>query len=245
MRRMRRSPNEDGVTLVELLITVVIMSMIMSAIAASFVTAFNTTRPNSDRVRQSNDAQLIAGFLVRDAQSAGGTDPSTGEKDDSIGVSTTAWRAATPTGQVARCSDSSGTTRFRCDSRSSGSKNYHDAAKEIVRKTCVGGAAESTLTLGREIATASATCNDPPTACTCPDTARTVSMHLKIHTSGQPGAVVRVSTHLSGLRPRVHEGGRRRTRKRARSDCWHSAMAARRALPASPSAAVVPTPIPM
>ena len=87
LQRTHRSKDEQGVTLVELLITIVILSMIMGAIAASFVTAFSSTGPTAELIRQSNDAQLIAGFLVRDAQSAGGTDPTTGTIDNTIGVS--------------------------------------------------------------------------------------------------------------------------------------------------------------
>ena len=126
MRWARRSHDEDGITLVELLITVVLMSMIMGAIAASFVTAFNTTRPNSERVRQSNDAQLIAGFLVRDAQSAGGTDPSTGTAydttaPDSIGVSTSDAAGCSRTTRRSY-SDSAGSTTFLMRPRSPGSR---------------------------------------------------------------------------------------------------------------------------
>src|SRR5678815_750728 len=84
LERTHRSDDEHGVTLVEMLITIVILSMIIGAVAASFVTAFRSTGPTSERIRQSNDAQLIAGFLVRDAQSAGGTNPATGTIDNTI-----------------------------------------------------------------------------------------------------------------------------------------------------------------
>ena len=131
--------DEDGVTLVELMITIVIMSMIMGAIAASFVTAFNSTRPTSDRVRVSNAAQLIASFLERDAQSAGGTNPTTGTIDNSIGVSKTDAAGCNPSSSLVlrfswidRVPDAAPVTRVA---------NYllRPPRTRIVRKTCASG----------------------------------------------------------------------------------------------------------
>jgi prepilin-type N-terminal cleavage/methylation domain-containing protein len=183
-RRTRRSEDEQGVTLVELLITIVILSMIMGAVAASFVTAFKSTAPTSELIRQSNDAQLIAGFLVRDAQSAGGTDPETGTKDPSIGVS-----KSNPVGSPAACQPSGSQTlvlRFSWIDRIAGAASvahvasyYHDSsAKEIVRKTCTDTGTPSSVTLGREIEVASASCSPGGAACSenLPDL---VTMHLE------------------------------------------------------------------
>ena len=82
MNRARRS--DAGLTLVELLVSVVILAMITGALTSVFITAFNGSRPTNERVRESNDAQLIAAYLVRDAQSAGGTNPSVGVTKRSI-----------------------------------------------------------------------------------------------------------------------------------------------------------------
>ncbi len=53
----------------------------------AFITALNGNGPTTQRVRESNDAQLISAFLVRDAQAAGGSNPATGGRNDDLGVS--------------------------------------------------------------------------------------------------------------------------------------------------------------
>src|SRR3954453_20952951 len=86
MRRDR--PCEAGITLVEVLVSVVIISLLTGALASVFVTAMNDSRPTLQRLRESNDAQVIAAFLIRDAQAAGGSSPLSGAKDPTLGVST-------------------------------------------------------------------------------------------------------------------------------------------------------------
>ena len=171
VNRMRRSQDQEGVTLVELMIAIVIMSMIMGALAASFVTAFNSTRPTSDRVRVSNSAQLIASFLERDAQSAGGTNPTTGTIDNSIGVSKTDAAGCNPSSLLV--------LRFSWIDRIAGASpitrvaNYYfdDTAKQIVRKTCGSDGSASSNILGRDIQTVGITCSpDCDAAHPLPDT---------------------------------------------------------------------------
>ena len=79
---------EDGLTLIELVISIVLMTMIAGALGAAFLTAATSSRQTAGRVRGSNDAQVVAAFLTRDAQSAGGVDPLTGLTDQSLGVFT-------------------------------------------------------------------------------------------------------------------------------------------------------------
>ena len=97
--------SESGMTLVEVVISVVLLSMITGAVAAAFITGFNGVRPSQQRVRESNDAQVIASFLVRDAQSAGGSNPNTGTGDASLGVSSP--------GSAPDCTGPSGTVVMR------------------------------------------------------------------------------------------------------------------------------------
>ena len=161
MRWARHSRDERGFTLIELCITIVILTMITGALAAAFVTALNSTRSNAENVRKSNDAQLIAGFLVRDAQSAGGTDPSTAAADASIGVST--QDAAGCTGPQSLVVRFSWIDRVSSGDPITRVATYFHApapANEVVRETCADGVPESTLTLGNEIEAAAATCNN-------------------------------------------------------------------------------------
>ena len=141
-------------TLVEVVISVVLLSLITGAVAAAFITGFNGVRPSQQRVRESNDAQVIASFLVRDAQSAGGSNPNTGTGDASLGVSSP--------GTPPDCTGPSGTVLMRFVWReytaSATSKlwvaNYYfdTSANTIVRRTCVDGAYSSETQLAGFVA---------------------------------------------------------------------------------------------
>src|SRR5262245_431354 len=158
MTRMRHS--EDGMTFIELLIGVVIVSLITGGIVSAMLTALNIFDPTSHRVLETNDSQTIAAFLTRDAQAAGGTDPNTGALDTAhdLGVSMT---------DDAGCTTPGGTLllRFKWFDRtatfaSNGEQNvvvhvanydFVPATDELVRTTCDSGAtpaAPSSATLG-------------------------------------------------------------------------------------------------
>ena len=75
MRRTRRT--ESGLTLIEVVISVVLMSLIAGALSTVFVTSLRLSGTDKERVKQSDESQTVSAFLVRDAQAAGGTDPVT------------------------------------------------------------------------------------------------------------------------------------------------------------------------
>jgi Tfp pilus assembly protein PilV len=168
MKRTARS--ESGLTLVELLISIVILSMITGAISAAFVTALNSARPTAQRARESSDAQLIASYLARDAQSAGGTNPSFGTADPTLGVSVpaTAPDCVSTPGQLV--------VRFAWQDRAalatvhSHVANYFfdSADNRLVRKACVDGAQESLLELTNVASVADAVCVTNGAAADCP-----------------------------------------------------------------------------
>ncbi len=99
-RQRARGDDQRGYTFVELIISIVVLTMITGALSAAFVTAMSGARGTSDRVRQSNDAQVIAAFFVRDAQAAGGSDPNTASPDQSLGVSLTDPAGCTASGSL-------------------------------------------------------------------------------------------------------------------------------------------------
>ena len=147
----RADRSEHGLTLVEVLISVVILSIISGTISAAFVTAMNGSRPTQQRARESNDAQLIAAYLVRDAQSAGGTNPMSGTIDRTVGVSV----PATAPNCVSAPPDGALVVRFewkdwatRTLSHLHVANYFFDApTHQIVRKTCVDGAPQSGIKL--------------------------------------------------------------------------------------------------
>jgi type II secretory pathway pseudopilin PulG len=95
---MRR--DDDGLSLIEVLIAMVLSAMIIGVVVTALVTSLSVARSTTDLVTDSSDAGLISSFLVRDAQSAGATDPMTAVRDSTLGVSNdplaTPWADCTP-----------------------------------------------------------------------------------------------------------------------------------------------------
>lgn len=63
--------DDQGFTLVEVLIAVTILGMIMSAIAAAVIFTIDTTKSTSNRLSDSVDSQITSAYFVRDVQGAG------------------------------------------------------------------------------------------------------------------------------------------------------------------------------
>ena len=92
---------EAGFTLVEVLIAVTLLAMIMGALTAAFVTSIKLASDTTQHTKESNDAQLIAAFLVRDAQAAGATNAITGVPDAKYGITLNdATGCAVPSGDT-------------------------------------------------------------------------------------------------------------------------------------------------
>ncbi len=67
MRRVRRT-DDSGFTLAELLVSMVITSIIVYVLASAFSVLTHTTEATNQRLLKSHDAQLIANYIVTDAQ---------------------------------------------------------------------------------------------------------------------------------------------------------------------------------
>ena len=187
MTEARRS--ERGMTLVELLVSVVILAMLTGGLSAAFVTAFRISTPDKERVRQSGDAQVIAAYLVRDAQAAGGTNPSTAAVDTSLGVSTSdaaGCVSSTPGAQLKlqfswrdRSVDTA--TRAQISTLHVASYSWVPSTGSppsnalLQRTTCVSGTT-STSELGRSIASVAGSC--VPACSSTPTLPDTVSLAI-------------------------------------------------------------------
>ena len=154
MKLPQRPEGDEGVTLIELIVVIVIMAVVAGALAAGFlVTTHNTVAVNA-RLERSHDAQLVANYIVTDA-----------EKTDRRGVSFTDTTTCSPTGSALRPvlrlrwsapDGSSGTTMHNV--------NYVlDGSGALTRWTCGGADAPAHNTVGHDVATATAVCT--PTAC--------------------------------------------------------------------------------
>ena len=83
----RHNPRaQAGYTLIELIISITLLATITGALVAAFITTNNANANTAERIHESNDAQLTAGFWTADAQAAGGINPSIGETDSTLGV---------------------------------------------------------------------------------------------------------------------------------------------------------------
>ena len=161
LRQRARRDDQHGYTFVELIISIVILTMITGTLGAAFVTAMNGSRATADSVRQSNDAQVIAAFFVRDAQAAGGSDPNTASLDQTLGVSLT---------DAAGCTVSPGSlvVRFKWLDRFVNAAHqqtstthvatYYLSSHELIRQNCVAGSPNASLTIAHNVQTATAVC---------------------------------------------------------------------------------------
>ena len=162
---------DRGFTMIELIIAITLSLLIGGVVVAALVTSLNVAKATTEQVGDSADAGLIASFLLRDAQSAGGIDPS-GLADVTLGVSTD---PADPAGHTCRTDPS--VVRFSWIERSSAVDTRfvvtyakitdpQDATKQqLVRRVCTtGGATPATVdvVLGRNVLTAVAQCQPLP-----------------------------------------------------------------------------------
>ena len=154
-----RRRSEDGFTFIELIISVVLLTMITGAISVAFVTSINSSGATNARVHASNDAQVIAAFLIRDAQAAGGVDPTnplvTG--DPTLGVSLT---------DPAGCGTGSPTFRFAWRDWVTATVShlhvvnyfYVSGTKQLTRTTCTDGVQTTPFTIGNNITSVAPSC---------------------------------------------------------------------------------------
>lgn len=70
MVEVARLRDEEGFTLIEVLVGMVILSIIMVAIAAALIVGMQTTDSTTARLNESHDAQISSAYLANDVQSA-------------------------------------------------------------------------------------------------------------------------------------------------------------------------------
>lgn len=159
----KRAARDAGFTLVEVIISVSLLGLITGAATASMLTATSAARSTSQNSHESTDAQLISAFLVRDAQAAGGSKPSTGTVDPALGVSKT---------DDAGClSSDTLKLRFKWYDRFSPPTDLPtpvyfsnvityglNGSHQLVRHSCVDGAPKGDVILGTNVQSVTAGC---------------------------------------------------------------------------------------
>jgi hypothetical protein len=181
--RVARNRSEGGFTFIELVITIVLLSLLTGAVSAAFVTAMNSSGSTTGLVQTSNDAQIIAAFLVRDAQGAGGVDPTSPAPagDSSLGVSVSDAAGCGPgTGLLFRFKWRDWVTSTV--SRLLVANYFYDpATDEVIRVTCTNGGPPTSSILGYHITSATPSCNP---AAACPGIPDSVSLTISEPNNG-------------------------------------------------------------
>lgn len=70
--------NERGMTLIELLISISLLTVIMAGLITAMLLVFDTTDATRSKITDTSAAQLLTSYLVSDAQSADAVQPSGG-----------------------------------------------------------------------------------------------------------------------------------------------------------------------
>ena len=155
-----RMSGDGGFTLVEIIIAVSLLGLVTGAGTASLLTATSAARSSTQNSHESNDAQLISAFLVKDAQAAGGTDPATGAADANLGISFVDGASCAPAGVLK--------AQFRWIDRVAASGTLHTnaasysldtATHQLSRRSCRDGVSSGDLVLGSSIAAVAVGCS--------------------------------------------------------------------------------------
>jgi prepilin-type N-terminal cleavage/methylation domain-containing protein len=138
--RSRR--NDDGVSLVELLVAISIMGVVMAALGAALFTGMRTTRDTTTSLGQSNAELLVSTWVTKDVQAAD----------------------AVKTGVTSACGNQPAVieTTTRTDPVATASNvtvAYRLVGANLVRQQC--GPAPSTTTIARNLTAFAATGTDP------------------------------------------------------------------------------------
>lgn len=171
-----RKSYDDGFTLVELLVTVVIMGVIILPVSSLVINYFTTTSTTSGRLDESHDQQLAAAYFAQDIATVGTRVQSTLALQQSI------WRGSFPDGSCG--SAASAANQLLLIKSDDVTWNTTTAQEDVVvnsvayikvlaasgdiqlhRVFCVGGTQRSDITIVHNIDPAVATAVSCPTTC--------------------------------------------------------------------------------
>jgi prepilin-type N-terminal cleavage/methylation domain-containing protein len=150
----RRQRSDEGFTLIELIISVVITSFITLVIASCIIVGLKTTDATAARLAESHDAQMLSTYLVADVQSA-----------SESGVNTAAGTSSGcgPAGDEGSYTSDSNVLRFSWTQTEPApavdytasyrlAKNSSTGEWQLRRNACKDGAAATSTVVARQLA---------------------------------------------------------------------------------------------
>jgi prepilin-type N-terminal cleavage/methylation domain-containing protein len=211
----RRLDDESGFTLVELLMSIVILGIIAVPLGEVIIGYLKNADATVARMSESHDAQMAAAYFSQDVQAVGVRDyAATGTAYFPLKQSV--WTAVAPSGGLSPCGAAGSPTavvRLAWDDFASGAAappTLSQAAyvlengTELHRLVCQGSAAPlSDVVVAHHLVSpfATVTCTGTTAACDGSGAAvpATVALHLTIH-DPQAAAGTQYTVHLTGQR---------------------------------------------
>lgn len=159
-RRMATRRRDEGLTLVELIIAVVLSSIVGGVTVAVLITSIGVVTTTTEISRDATDTGLISTFLARDAQAAGGSEPVPVVGTPDRGVSTAGWGGCAQDGDLV--------VRFDWNMLDIAGAEHPTTVTwarfgdgRIVRRQCRDGTTTD-VPVGEHVAAAVATCRPGP-----------------------------------------------------------------------------------
>jgi prepilin-type N-terminal cleavage/methylation domain-containing protein len=210
MRMTRRLRDTSGFTLVELLITMVVLGIIVGPLAGAMIVYLRNTGAVAQRLGESHDAQIAAAYFAQDVQSVGVRDwtayPYPLKQSVERNVAATGGlypcgAAGTPTALLRLAWDDPTSATDRRTVVVSYVQQTVDGEQQLRRITCAGSAAPDVVVLVHNVDTATAvsvTCST-----TCEGTATvpvpaTITLAFGVKDPADTGAALSVT--LTGQR---------------------------------------------
>jgi Tfp pilus assembly protein PilV len=176
--KRRTSCRDGGFTLMEVLFAIVLSAVIVGVVAAAVITSLNISDSTTAQVNDSSETGLVASFLSRDAQSAGGIN-SDASPNAAFGVWTTPSATCTQGGTVVIRFNWNEYTTATASNAVVVIYSLDSSTQTLTRKICKDGVNPASVVLGRHLTQVTALCTLAAAAVPCAGHPTSVSLTVK------------------------------------------------------------------